>query len=111
MIVVFNGDVLTQVDLGGLIELHRTPRRSRDLRFNAAITNGVRLVERTPTATSCVFSKSRRPRNYVQTINAGIYVLEPIHSTNSAERRLVDREQLFPSFIERGEDVSGVDLS
>ena len=63
-IVVFNGDVLTQVDLRGLIDFHRSRARPRDHRSDASRKpDGLwpGRNRRRP-AISFAFSKSRSPR-------------------------------------------------
>ena len=105
-IVVFNGDVLTQVDLQGLIDFHR----GRGARATIVLTpvenpTAYGLVETDPSSHILRFLEKPKPEEITcNTINAGIYVLEPEtfdrippDVTWSIER------SFFPSFIERGE--------
>lgn len=105
-VVVFNGDVLTQVDLGGLIALHR----DRGARATIVLTpvdnpTAYGLVETDAASNIRRFLEKPKPEDVTcNTINAGIYVLEPEtfdripkDVTWSIER------SFFPSFIERGE--------
>jgi len=105
-IVVFNGDVLTQVDLGAVIALHRERK--------AKATIVLTPVEN-PTAYGLVETDDRgNIRRFIEkpkadeitcdTINAGIYVLEP----DTFDRIPKDtpwsiERSFFPSLIERGE--------
>jgi NDP-sugar pyrophosphorylase family protein len=105
-IVVFNGDVLTQVDLSDLISFHR--------RRNARATIVLTPVEN-PTAYGLVetdrdsnikrFLEKPKPEEVTcNTINAGIYVLEPDTFDRIPEGVAWSIERsFFPSFIERGE--------
>jgi NDP-sugar pyrophosphorylase family protein len=105
-VVVFNGDVLTQVDLAAVIALHR--------RRNAKATIVLTPVEN-PSAYGLVetdahgniqrFLEKPKPDEITcNTINAGIYVLEP----DTFDRIPKDtpwsiERSFFPSLIERGE--------
>lgn len=105
-LVVFNGDVLTQVDLAGLIAFHRT----RDARATIVLTpvdnpTAYGLVETDRESNILRFlEKPKADEVTCDTINAGIYVLEP-----STFDRIPDNvawsieRSFFPSFIERGE--------
>ena len=105
-IVVFNGDVLTMVDLGKLITFHRS-RRSRATIVLTPVENPTAygLVE-TDTAGNILrfLEKPKLEEITCDTINAGIYVLEP-----ETFDRIPDgvswsiERSFFPSFIERGE--------
>ena len=105
-IVVFNGDVLTQVDLRGLIALHRE-RRSRATIVLTPVDNPTAygLVETDPAGNIRRFlEKPKLEEITCDTINAGIYVLEP----ETFDRIPKDvawsiERSFFPSFIERGE--------
>jgi NDP-sugar pyrophosphorylase family protein len=105
-VVVFNGDVLTSVDLPAVIALHR----SRQARATIVLTpvenpSAYGLVETDPAGNIKAFlEKPSADQITCDTINAGIYVLEgetldriPEHTAFSIERGY------FPSLIERGE--------
>jgi mannose-1-phosphate guanylyltransferase len=105
-LVVFNGDVLTQVDLGGLIAFHR----DRGARATIVLTpvenpTAYGLVETDEASNIRRFLEKPRPEDVTcNTINAGIYVLEP----ETFDRIPKDvawsiERSFFPSFIERGE--------
>ncbi|MSO56141.1 MAG: NDP-sugar synthase [Acidobacteria bacterium] len=105
-LVVFNGDVLTQVDLARLIALHR----DRGAKATIVLTpvenpSAYGLVETDPAGNIQRFlEKPKTEEITCDTINAGIYVLEP-----STFDRIPDgvawsiERSFFPSFIERGE--------
>ena len=98
-VVVFNGDVLTQVDLAAVIALHRE-RKAKATIVLTPVDNPTRLRpgrNRRRRATSSGFSKSRKPDEITcNTINAGIYILEPDTFDRIPEgHALVDRAQLL----------------
>src|SRR5919109_2743884 len=105
-VVVFNGDVLTQVDLGAVIALHRE-RRARATIVLTPVDNpsAYGLVETDPDGNIRRFlEKPRLDQITTNNINAGIYVLEP----DSFDRIPKDtpwsiERSFFPSLIERGE--------
>jgi mannose-1-phosphate guanylyltransferase len=114
-VVVFNGDVLTEVDLGAVIRLHRER--------NAKATIVLTPVEN-PTAYGLVETEADgRIRRFLEkpkpdeitcnTINAGIYVLEPDTFDRipkdmawSIERSffpsLIERHETFVAYVNRG---------
>jgi NDP-sugar pyrophosphorylase family protein len=105
-IVVFNGDVLTQVDLEALIAFHRG-RKSKATIVLTPVANpsAYGLVETDPAGNIRRFlEKPKAEEITCDTINAGIYVLEP----DTFDRIPKDvpwsiERSFFPSFIERGE--------
>ena len=106
-VVVFNGDVLTQIDLAAVIRLHRERRRKATI----VLTPGGESVgvrpgrDRRGRATSSDSSRSRKPEEITTNrINAGIYVLEPdtFDRIPSDVAWSIERSY-FPSLIERGE--------
>ena len=105
-IVVFNGDVLTQVDLAGLIAFHRE-RRSRATIVLTPVDNPTAygLVETDADGNIRRFLEKPKPDEITcDTINAGIYVLEPDTFDRIPEDVPWSIERsFFPSFIERGE--------
>jgi mannose-1-phosphate guanylyltransferase len=105
-IVVFNGDVLTQVDLAAVLALHR----SRGARATIVLTpvdnpSAYGLVETDAQQNIRRFLEKPKPEEITTNyINAGIYVLEP----STFDRIPKDtpwsiERSFFPSFIERGE--------
>ncbi len=105
-IVVFNGDVLTQVDLQELIDFHRG-RQSRATIVLTPVENpsAYGLVETDPDSHILRFlEKPKAEEITCNTINAGIYVLEPETFDRIPDSVAWSIERsFFPSFIERGE--------
>jgi mannose-1-phosphate guanylyltransferase len=105
-VVVFNGDVLTQVDLGAVLRLHRE-RRAKATIVLTPVENprAYGLVETDAQGNIQRFlEKPGEDQITCNTINAGIYVLEP----ETFERIPRDtawsiERSFFPSLIERGE--------
>jgi NDP-sugar pyrophosphorylase family protein len=105
-VVVLNGDVLTQVDLGAVIALHRE-RRARATIVLTPVENpsAYGLVETDAQGNILRFLEKPQPHEITcDTINAGIYVLEP----DTFDRIPKDtpwsiERSFFPSLIERGE--------
>ncbi|MBA3231458.1 MAG: NDP-sugar synthase [Acidobacteria bacterium] len=105
-VVVFNGDVLTQVDLGAVLRLHRE-RKAKATIVLTPVENprAYGLVETDADGNVSRFlEKPGDSEITCNTINAGIYVLEP----ETFERIPKDtawsiERSFFPSLIERGE--------
>jgi NDP-sugar pyrophosphorylase family protein len=105
-VVVLNGDVLTQVDLGAVIALHRE-RRAKATIVLTPVENpsAYGLVETDAQGNIQRFLEKPKPHEITcDTINAGIYVLEP----DTFDRIPKDtpwsiERSFFPSLIERGE--------
>src|SRR5256885_8672809 len=105
-IVVFNGDVLTEVDLASVIALHRE-RRAKATIVLTPVDNPTAygLVETDERGNIRRFlEKPKAEEITCNTINAGIYVLEP----DTFDRIPKDtpwsiERSFFPSLIERGE--------
>ena len=105
-VVVFNGDVLTQIDLAAVIALHRE-RRARATIVLTPVENpsAFGLVETDAAGNVTRFlEKPSADDITTNTINAGIYVLEP----DTFDRIPKDvswsiERSYFPSLIERHE--------
>jgi mannose-1-phosphate guanylyltransferase len=105
-VVVFNGDVLTAVDLAAVIALHRE-RRAKATIVLTPVDNPTAygLVETDAAGNILRFLEKPKPDEITcDTINAGIYVLEP----DTFDRIPKDtpwsiERSFFPSLIERGE--------
>jgi mannose-1-phosphate guanylyltransferase len=105
-VVVFNGDVLTQVDLAAVIALHRE-RKAKATIVLTPVDNpsAYGLVETDPEGNIKRFlEKPNADEITCDTINAGIYVLEP----DTFDRIPKDtpwsiERSFFPSLIERAE--------
>ncbi len=105
-VVVFNGDVLTEVDLAAVIRLHRE-RKAKATIVLTPVENPTAygLVETDAQGNIQRFLEKPKPDEITcDTINAGIYVLEP----DTFDRIPKDtpwsiERSFFPSLIERGE--------
>jgi NDP-sugar pyrophosphorylase family protein len=105
-VLVFNGDVLTQVDLGAVLELHRA-RKAKATIVLTPVENprAYGLVETDAAGNVQRFlEKPGEDEITCNTINAGIYVLEP----ETFERIPKDtawsiERSFFPSLIDRRE--------
>jgi mannose-1-phosphate guanylyltransferase len=105
-VVVFNGDVLTEIDLAAVIRLHRE-RRAKATIVLTPVENpsAYGLVETDADGNIQRFLEKPKPDEITcNTINAGIYVLEP----DTFDRIPKDtpwsiERSYFPSLIERGE--------
>ena len=114
-VVVFNGDVLTEVDLASVIALHRS-RRARATIVLTPVENPAAygLVETDAEGNIQRFLEKPKPDEITcDTINAGIYILEPDTFDRipkdtpwSIERSffpsLVDRAETFVAYVYRG---------
>ncbi|MGE3519983.1 MAG: sugar phosphate nucleotidyltransferase [Vicinamibacterales bacterium] len=105
-VVVFNGDVLTQIDLRAVLDLHRS-RKAKATIVLTPVENPTAygLVETDADGNIQRFLEKPSPDQITcDTINAGIYVLEP----DTFDRIPKDtpwsiERSFFPSLIERGE--------
>ncbi len=105
-VVVFNGDVLTQVDLGAVLRLHRERKAKATIVLTPVENPGAYgLVETEPDGTIRRFlEKPGEDEITCNTINAGIYVLEPETFDRIPKDTAWSIERsYFPSLIERGE--------
>jgi mannose-1-phosphate guanylyltransferase len=114
-VVVFNGDVLTQLDLGAVIKLHRE-RKAKATIVLTPVENpsAYGLVETDADGNISRFLEKPKPDEITcNTINAGIYVLEPDtfdripkDTAWSIERSffpsLIERRETFVAYIDRG---------
>lgn len=114
-VVVFNGDILTEVDLGAVLRLHRE-RKARATIVLTPVENPTAygLVETDAAGNVRRFIEKPKPEEITcNTINAGIYILEPDtfdripkDTACSIERSffpsLVDRHETFVAYICRG---------
>jgi NDP-sugar pyrophosphorylase family protein len=105
-IVVFNGDVFTEVDLAALIALHRE-RQAKATIVLTPVDNPTAygLVETTGDGRVKAFlEKPSQDQITCNTINAGIYVLDPATLDRiPADTPYSIERGYFPSLIERGE--------
>jgi NDP-sugar pyrophosphorylase family protein len=105
-VVVFNGDVLTQIDLAAVLRLHRE-RQAKATIVLTPVENPTAygLVETDAAGNVTRFLEKPNPDEITtNNINAGIYVLEP----DTFDRIPKDvswsiERSYFPSLVERGE--------
>jgi NDP-sugar pyrophosphorylase family protein len=105
-VVVFNGDVLAQIDLAAVLARHQQ-RRAQATIVLTPVDNpsAYGLVESDAEGNVRRFLEKPRPEEITcDTINAGIYILEP----STFDRIPTDtpwsiERSFFPSLIERGE--------
>jgi NDP-sugar pyrophosphorylase family protein len=105
-VVVFNGDVLTQIDLAEVIALHRQ-RRAKATIVLTPVDNpsAYGLVETDADGNITRFlEKPKADEITTDNINAGIYVLEPdTFDRIPSEVAWSIERSYFPSLVERGE--------
>jgi NDP-sugar pyrophosphorylase family protein len=105
-VIVFNGDVLTQVDLAAVLKLHRERRAKATIvltpvenpsAYGLVATDALGNVKR-------FLEKPSPDQITCDTINAGIYVLEPETFDRIPKDTAWSIERsYFPSLVERGE--------
>jgi mannose-1-phosphate guanylyltransferase len=105
-VVVFNGDVLTQVNLAAVVRKHRE-RHAKATIVLTPVDNPTAygLVETDPEDNITRFLEKPKPEEITcNTINAGIYVLEPDTFDRIPQEVAWSIEKsFFPSLIERQE--------
>lgn len=105
-VVVFNGDVLTNIDLGAVLKLHRE-RKAKATIVLTPVANPLAygLVETDADGNITRFLEKPKPDEITcNTINAGIYVLEPETFDRIPKDQPWSIERsFFPSLIERNE--------
>ena len=105
-VVVFNGDVLTQLDLASVIRLHRERQAKATIVLTPVDNPGAYgLVETDQHGNVRRFLEKPNPDEITcNTINAGVYVLEPDTFDRIPRDTAWSIERsYFPSLIERGE--------
>jgi len=105
-LVVFNGDVMSSVDVQRVIDLHRE-RRAKATIVLTPVANPAAygLVETGPDGSVRRFLEKPTPDEITgDTINAGIYILEPDTFDRIPKDVAYSIERgYFPSLVERGE--------
>ena len=105
-VVVFNGDVMTQVDLAAVLRLHRE-RKAKATIVLTPVENPTAygLVETDAHGNVRRFLEKPKPEEITcDTINAGIYILEPDTFDRIPKDTAWSIERsYFPSLVERGE--------
>jgi NDP-sugar pyrophosphorylase family protein len=105
-VVVFNGDVLTQIDLAAVIRLHRERQAKATIVLTPVENPSAYGLVETDSASNITrfLEKPKADEITTNKINAGIYVLEP----DTFDRIPKDvswsiERSFFPSLIDRGE--------
>ncbi|MEZ5238158.1 MAG: sugar phosphate nucleotidyltransferase [Microthrixaceae bacterium] len=108
--LVISGDVLTDIDLGAIIEAHRRAdavatiglvRVDNPLEYGIVITDDEGNIER-------FLEKPTWGQVFSDTINSGIYVLEPrIFDWIPPEQSVDFSGEVFPAVLEAGERILG----
>jgi NDP-sugar pyrophosphorylase family protein len=114
-VIVFNGDVLTQIDLNAVLALHRERKAKATIVLTpVANPTAYGLVETEADGSVRRFLEKPNPDEITcDTINAGIYILEPEtfdripkDTPYSIERAyfpsLVERKETFVAYVYRG---------
>jgi mannose-1-phosphate guanylyltransferase/phosphomannomutase len=109
--IVISGDVLSDIDLDAAVKAHRSSgalatialkRVENPVDFGIVITNAEGWVER-------FLEKPTWGQVFSDTINTGIYVLEPQILDLIPERESVDfSEMVFPAALQRGMAIQGL---
>src|SRR5215831_13715353 len=109
-VVVFNGDVLTEIDLRAVVALHRE-RKAKATIVLTPVSNPAAygLVETDGDGNITRFLEKPKPEEITcDTINAGIYILEPDTFDRIPKDTAWSIERsFFPSLIERQETFIG----
>jgi NDP-sugar pyrophosphorylase family protein len=108
--IVLNGDVLTDVDLPGLVRSHEERRASATILLTPVSNpSAYGLVETDPSGRVLRFREKPKPEEITtDTINAGIYILETrvIDLIPPAVNHSIERG-FFPALLARGDVVLG----
>jgi len=108
--IVLNGDVLTDVDLSGLVRSHEERRASATILLTPVSNpSAYGLVETDPEGRVLRFREKPKPEEITtDTINAGIYILETrvIDLIPPAVNHSIERG-FFPALLARGDVVLG----
>ena len=105
-VVVFNGDVLTQVDLAAVIAMHRERRAQATIVLTPVENPSAYGLVETDAAGNIrrFLEKPNADEITCDTINAGIYILEPETFDRIPKDQPWSIERsFFPSLIDRGE--------
>lgn len=102
-ILVMNGDLLTKVDFGELLDYHIEQRATATMavrEYNYQIPYGVIDFDG-----ECIKGIREKP-SYSFFVNAGIYVLSPEALVHVAKEEFFDMPQLFNTLIENGKKTT-----
>lgn len=109
-LVVFNGDVLTDVDIKKVLDFHKLKEAKATItlkRVDDPTTYGLVLTDKDGKVDRFI-EKPSWERVTDNTINAGIYILDPaIFKEVPKGQEYSFERQLFPELLEHGEKVFG----
>jgi NDP-sugar pyrophosphorylase family protein len=109
--VVFNGDIISDIDLKEIVAYHREKKAAVTIVLTAVDNPEIYgLVETDEDGRVLRFIEKPKPEEITRnTINAGIYLIEP-HILNyiPAGEKFSFEYQLFPALLKAGEAVYGV---
>jgi NDP-sugar pyrophosphorylase family protein len=103
--LVFNGDILTDMDLTSLIEAHRRRRAACTISLTEVLDPSIYGVVETDEDGKILNFREKPPLDEITTkwINAGVYVLEPeVLKTVPIQEKHSFERQLFPSLLAGG---------
>jgi mannose-1-phosphate guanylyltransferase len=109
-LIVFNGDTFTDIDLGGMMRLHRKNRAIASLALTPADDPTAYGVVETDSQGKVKHFVEKPSRDSVTTnmINAGIYILEPdILSYIAPGAFSMFEHDVFPRLLEKGLAIYG----
>lgn len=104
--VVFNGDILTDIDLAKVVEYHKSKKATATIVLTPVENpSAYGLVETESDGQVRRFLEKPKPEEITcNTINAGIYILEPhVLDYIPAGEKFSFEYQLFPALLERKE--------
>lgn len=108
--IVFNGDILTNLNISQLIEYHKAKKAEATLTLTSVedpTAYGLVPLDRTSRATDFI-EKPSWDEVTTDLVNAGTYVLEPDVLKYAPEGENYSFERgLFPTLLEKGEPVFG----
>lgn len=103
--LVFNGDILTDMDLTDMVKTHRRRRAACTISLTEVPDPSIYGVVETGEDGKILNFREKPPRNEITTkwINAGVYVLEPeVLKTVPTKEKYSFERQLFPSLLAGG---------
>ncbi len=108
--VIFNGDVLTDINISKIVNFHREKKTRVTLTLTEVedpTSFGLILTDREGRVTRFI-EKPSWDMVTARTINAGIYVVDPaIFEGVPRERAYSFERELYPSLLEKGEPIFG----
>jgi mannose-1-phosphate guanylyltransferase len=108
--IVFNGDILTEIDLSEMIEMHREYKPAASIALTPVDNPSIYGVVETDSQNVVKRFVEKPPPEKVTTnmINAGIYIIEPdlLQKIPESEYFMFER-QVFPQILQEGKTMLG----